>query len=136
MKKTLRSVALVSQEKVFGLLTYNTFTSKDEWEKMINSPQILEIPEDIAYMETGTYINGNFTPSPDLLEDPATGKGFAFISGEDIFATIYPSKYPTELAERYLDGLSSSPIVIEVPEEKFVFPGDTWDGTEFIEKIV
>jgi hypothetical protein len=134
---TLRSIALVSEEEVFAIYSYNTFAQKYEWENMINSPEIIEIPDDIPYFEKGLYSNGVFTPSSDIVaEAPVSGKGFAFISNGEVFTTIYPEAYPDELKERLLNGLEKSAIVVEIPENKYVFQGDLWNGTEFIEKTV
>lgn len=62
-------------------------------------------------------------------------KKFAFVSEGDVFATwtidTEDTTENTETTSRIIAGMTSNPVVIEVPENVDVQDGWTWDGTEF-----
>ena len=60
-------------------------------------------------------------------------KKFAFIVGEDVFMTLsFPMNHPG--SEQWVAGLSSQPIVVEVPEEirNEVDSSWTWNGSQLV----
>jgi hypothetical protein len=58
-------------------------------------------------------------------------KKFAFVVEGDVFMLMtFPDNNPK--SEAWIAGLSSSPLIIDVSDNKEVVPGYTWDGEKFI----
>jgi len=134
--KVIRQVALVSGQDVFGTVVLNSAIYPEVWASYISNPQIVEIPSSISdHVGAGWLYDGeNFTaPENYISTENHEGHGetgFAVIKDGVVVDSFYPDP-STELGARHLAGLSSSPIMVEVPEDYYVFPGDTWDGEKF-----
>ena len=57
-------------------------------------------------------------------------KGYAFITGSDVFHTIFLSDTVT-IGQRWIDGMSSNPYFIKSNLFPSLCFGSTWDGNSF-----
>lgn len=134
--KVLKEFALVSEGSVFGKIMIQKLQFPEDCENFSKSPQIIRVPDGIEYVHKGWFYNGtNFTAPEDFTllekEEDSGDIGYALVVDGSVVGSIYPSS-DTELGERLLAGLSSNPILIEVPDSEYVFVGDIWDGEKFI----
>lgn len=134
--QVLRKIALISGQDVFGTIGVNVVKTPELWEGWQSVTDIVAIPDGLAFVHKGWKYNGSEFLQPenseDLISKPEEfgNLGWAFVSNDNVFASIYPNE-TFEIGSRYLAGLSSDPKAVVIPEGVSVFPGDTWDGSEF-----
>lgn len=131
--KIIRSIAAVSGEDVFGVISFNTLKNENQWDKWASSPSVVELENNSNITPGWGYSNNSFT-APDTeiqYEKPEdVEKGFAMILDGIVFDIFWTNN--TEIGKRWEAGLSSNPKFIVIPEDDLVLVGDKWDGNSFI----
>lgn len=140
--KIIKEFAMISGQDVFGKVSIHSTLYPELCLVYSNSPSIVQLPNEITdYIIPGSgwIYDGNSFIAPENYvspeKDDSLGEtGYAVILNNKVEDVFYPNP-DTDLGQRYIAGLSSSPIVVEIPDDVYVLVGDQWDGEKFISEI-